>query len=278
MADMADIAVGVAVVDGDVTDVANADRTVAAIIGDVKAICSRHRAELGHEEYVYFMHCRASEEMFARCSNLGASATDAKVRDTLMATLAEAKEQYGAGQVRDARETLQQCFIEMNSKATGTRAVVIKDMPSVTTLLAEKYPEIARADDYPKGSMKLKMSTVRGAIELCNKTTKNYLDEDKNAAGAAYVLKRAVEEMINHIDPSATLAVDALKVIKTKAELAHASEDSEVTVKDLMKMLVQVAREEVNPGLSPGMSHPINFATEPAFPDKAKGGGCCVIA
>ena len=118
---------------------------------------------------------------------------------------------------------------------------------------------------------------THGAIELANKTTKNYLNEDKNAGGAAYVLRRAVEEMIEHIDPSATLAVEALKVVKTKAELAHATEDPDASVRDLMHMLVQVAREEANPQLSPGMSHPINFATEPAFPDKAKG-GCCVVA
>jgi hypothetical protein len=140
---------GVAVDGVAVMGVEVAERTVAEVIGDAQ----RLGEQLGDPLYntgdlacVYFLYRRTAEEIVARCGASGQS-----VRDALQKALAEAAKQHrkgvSAARIRAAAETMKRMFNLMSSKAGATRSVMLGAMPSVGSLLAEGYPELARSDD-----------------------------------------------------------------------------------------------------------------------------------
>ena len=265
--------VGVPIVDPDTiaVGVVVLDRTIAEVVGEVQGLCRRHHREFG-DAFVLTMHKRVAEEMLSHTSTVGPTNAVAMMRDMLRTVLSSIKQQPA----KDQRDTLQRCFVEMISKETGSQRIVFKSFKSVMSLLAEQHPQLARAYDYPRGSVAIKLSTTRGTIELVRKTANEYLD-DRNAAGASYIIRRSVDDMIAHVEAGAVLTIEALKVIRTKAEDATSSADVVGACRDLVRMLTKIAREETNPAMRVGLDHPIVYATEPEFPQAIGKGSCCVI-
>ena len=154
-------------------------------------------------------------------------------------------------------------------------------MPEPTTLLAERYAELTRCDDYPRGSVRIKMSTLRGAIAMATKCAKPTHDEG-NYAGAYYVLCRSVDEMASHLVPGADSepALEALRQLRAKAEELVAARAPSEAVLEMLRLMRELANRQGNPGLSEGLPDPLLYMMDDDFPEgrKAGGGGCCVIA
>ena len=249
------------------------DRTVAELCGEVKRLAEVHAAD---DACCYFLYRRTAEEMVVRCDKRAKG-----VRDALTVALTESNAQNASTHVRDAAETLRQVFCDLCSKSAGMRAVVLESMPEPGTLLAERYAELTRSDDYPRGSVKRKMSTLRGAIAMATKCAKPTHDEG-NYAGAYYVLCRSVDEMASHLVPGAESesALEALRQLRAKADqLVDASAPSEAVL-EMLRLMRELASREGNPGLSEGLPDPLLYMMEDDFPEgkRAGGGGCCVVA
>ena len=249
------------------------DRTVAELCGEVKRLAEVHAADAA---CCYFLYRRTAEEMVVRCDKRAKG-----VRDALTVALTESNAQSSSTHVRDAAETLRQVFYELSSKGTGMRAVVLESMPEPTTLLAERYAELTRCDDYPRGSVRIKMSTLRGAIAMATKCAKPTHDEG-NYAGAYYVLCRSVDEMASHLVPGADSepALEALRQLRAKAEELVAARAPSEAVLEMLRLMRELANRQGNPGLSEGLPDPLLYMMDDDFPEdrKAGGGGCCVIA
>jgi hypothetical protein len=284
---------GVAVDGVAVMGVEVAERTVAEVIGDAQ----RLGEQLGDPLYntgdlacVYFLYRRTAEEIVARCGASGQS-----VRDALQKALVEAAEQYGSGAsaatIRDAAETMRLMFKDMNSKGGATRSVLLGAMPSVGSLLAEGYPELARSEDYPKGSIKTKLTTLRGAIAQTTKETKHIVDKG-NELGAYYVLGKAIDDMVAHLGDggSDAQAAQALRDLRARgdAKASGGVGGARTAVSEMLQGLVALSRAPINPSLSAGVTNPFKFTTEAGFPGDdgdddgngggGGGGGCCVVA
>lgn len=268
------IAVGVAVVTP--SQVTLSDITVSEVLDEAQRL-GEPRFVLKDYESSYFLWRRTAEEIVTRCDAAGT-----EVRDMLTAKLTEAAEAYGA-KPRDAAWLLRDAFEQLNSKGAATRKVMLEGMPDVVAILAEGYPVLARPEQYPRGSIPLKLSTLRGAIAMATKVGKGTYDEG-NHEGATYVLARAVGEMMEHVVQESAGGPDALSTLQqlhAEAQALAVEADNDGAATGMLRGLAQLASAETNPAMREGMKNPNRFLMEDGFPEgKASGGGggCCVVA
>ena len=251
-------------------------RTVAEVIGEAKRLSEPFHSE-GNYFCSYFIMRRTAEEIVVRCGPGGSVV----VRDRLKPALIEASTQDSAGLTRDASQTMRQALTELYSKEGATRQVVLEGMPEPAALFAEGYPELARAEQFPRGSLAMKLSTLRGAIALMIQVAKSQL-EDGNPAGALFILTRSIQDVVLHLEAQHTTQLDILREIRSQGEsLSSGAGNAEVGAKAMIKRLRDLACAETNPQLTQGVSSPVLFATEESFPtlvDRSKGsGGCCLV-
>ena len=268
MTDAADVVVGVPV----------GGRTIAQVITEAKRLgqellggellqggaTSNH--DVASLQKVYFLYRRTAEEMVVRIGPEGVSA-----HDQLKEALTEAAAMSKGGDHLASVYRLQQVFMEMSGKAGATRSVQLDAMPAPSYLLAERYADDALAENYPKGSVEIKLSTLRGAIAMATQVAKKEYDLG-NGEGACYILNRAVADMTSHLDPADPDGAAAIEALRMDAPPDKAA-------LELIRALKALANRPSNPSLAAGMKSPVEFMVEPDYPEmEAKKGGCCLVS
>ena len=252
-------------------------QTVAEVFVEAKRLSDPLHSD-GNHVCTLFVLRRTAEEIVVRCGPGAAQV----VRDRLKPVLVEASAQEAAGQTAEAVRTLQQAMTELCSRAGATRQVQLDGMPQPSALFAEGYPELARAEDYPRGSAAIKLSTLRGTIAMLIKLSKATLNE--NPSGALFILTRSVQDIVLHMDAQHTAELSVLHEIRDQGEMLASGEGhSSIGAKAIIKRLRALACHENNPSLAAGMSNPMQFAMDANFPDvegdeTTRAGGCCVLS